>query len=281
MKTGLVLEGGGMRGIYTAGVLDVFMENGIEVDGVIGVSAGAIHGCTYVARQKGRSLRYNKKYCSNWRYMSFRSLLVTGDLVGKKFCYEDLPYQLDPFDFKTFEENPTEFYACVTNLETGAPEYISEKKPEKIMDCIRASASMPLVSRVVEIDGKKYLDGGTGDSIPFEAFRKMGFERLIVVTTRPEGYVKGPEKLLGLMKMKYRKYPQFIERCKNRHVEYNESLRKLEELEKNGQVMVLRPTKRIEIGRMEKNPDKVQAQYDVGQADALARLEEIKKFLEK
>lgn len=279
MKTGLVLEGGGMRGIYTAGVLDVLMEHNIEADGVIGVSAGAIHGCTYVAGQQGRSIRYNKKYCSNWRYMSFRSMLVTGDLVGKKFCYEELPNRLDPFDFKAFSESRMDFYAVVTNLETGKAEYLKVKNPDKLMDCIRASASLPLVSRTVEIDGKKYLDGGTGDSIPFMEFRKEGFERLVVVTTRPEGYVKEPEKLLSLMKLKYRKYPAYVECCKNRHIVYNENLRKLKELEEKGEILVIRPTKTVDIGRMEHNPDKIQAQYDVGKKDALDRLEEIKDFL--
>lgn len=279
MKTGLVLEGGAMRGIYTAGVLDVFMENDIEVDGVVGVSAGSIHGCSFVSKQHGRSIRYNKKYCNNWRYMSFRSLLVTGELVGRKFCYEDLPYRLDPYDFEAFKNNKTEFYACVTNLETGEPEYLKETEPAKLLDCIRASSSMPLVSKHVEINGQKYLDGGTGDSIPFEAFRKMGFERQIIITTRPENYIKGPEKLMGLMKIKYRKYPKYVERCRNRHKEYNESLKKMKELEDKKEAIVIRPSRTVNISRLEKNPDVIQEQYDLGRADALARLEEIKKFL--
>ncbi len=279
MKTGLVLEGGAMRGIYTAGVLDVLMENGIEVDGVLGVSAGAIHGCTYVAGQQGRSLRYNKKYCRDWRYMSFRSLLFTGELVGRKFCYEKLPYTLDPFDFEAFEKSKTEFYACVTNVETGEPEYLKEKDSGRLMDCIRASASMPLVSRIVEIDGKKYLDGGTADSIPFEAFAKMGYDRIMVVTTRPEGYEKGPDKLTKLMKLKYKKYPEFIKRNENRHIEYNDSLKKLKELEQAGQVLVVRPSRKVDISRLERDLNVIQEQYDLGRADALEKLDEIKNYL--
>ena len=273
------MEGGAMRGIYTAGVLDVFMEQGIEVDGVLGVSAGSVHGAVYVAKQHGRNLRYTKKYCNYWKFMSFRSLFFTGDMVGKKFCYEEIPYKLDPFDFQAYEESKTEFYACVTNLETGEAEYLPAKDPDKVLECIRASASMPIVSRVVEIDGKKYLDGGTGDSIPFEAFRKMGFDRLIVVVTRPEGYEKEPEKLMGLIKRKYIKYPKYIEKSRNRHIEYNESIQKLKELEQQGEVLVIRPSKTIAISRMEKNPDRIQEQYDLGRKDALERLAQIKDFL--
>lgn len=177
MKKGLVLEGGGVRGIYTAGVLDVFMENAIEFDGVIGVSAGAIHGCSYLSRQKGRSIRYYEKYVNDPRFMGFKSYFKTGDIVGVDFCYHELPDKLDPYDHKSFLENKTEFYAVGTDLESGCPEYFRITDMKEQIDMLRASASLPYFSRPVPINGKLYLDGGCSDSIPIEAFQNLGFEK--------------------------------------------------------------------------------------------------------
>lgn len=173
-KTGLVLEGGGMRGIYTAGVLDLFMDRGLAFDGVIGVSAGAIHGCSFLAGQRGRNIRYYKKYCRDWRFMSLRNLLFTGDIAGGKFCYHTLPEQLDPFDYETFNRNPAEFYVCCSNVKTGKPEYLHLTDMKEQIDYLRASASLPLVSRIVKAGGKLLLDGGCTDSIPVKAFMEMG-----------------------------------------------------------------------------------------------------------
>ena len=195
MKKGLVLEGGAMRGIFTAGVIDVLLENDIYFDGVIGVSAGACFGCNYVSKQIGRTLRYNLKYCQDPRYCSVRSLIKTGDMFGADFCYHDIPETLDPFDTETFVASSTEFYVVATDIESGEPVY------RKMTDCkgedlewIRASASMPLASRIVEIDGGKYLDGGIADSIPLDAFQKMRYEKNVVILTRPDGYKKSPNK---------------------------------------------------------------------------------------
>lgn len=279
MKTGFVLEGGAMRAIYTAGVLDVFMEKGIWVDGLVGVSAGAIYGACYVSNQPGRSIRYVLKYCRNWRFMSFRSLLFTGDMVGRRFCYEEIPYRLDPLDFEAFRKSKVEFYACATNIETGKAELLSEREADRMLDIVRASASLPMVSRIVEFDGKKYLDGGIADSIPFEAFRKLGYDRQIVVTTQPKGYRKEPEKLIELMRKKYHKYPAFIESCENRYLNYNACLKRLEEAEERGEVLLIRPSKRIVVKRAEKDLAVVQAQYDLGRKDALERIEEVRAFL--
>ena len=279
MKTGLVLEGGAMRGIYAAGVLDVFMEEGIYVDGVAGVSAGAIHGASYVSAQPGRNLRYHKKYCRNWRFMSMRSWLFTGDIVGYKFCYDTIPYQLDPFDFKQFAESRIEFFAGATNIETGEAELLSGKSEKRMLANIHASASLPVVSRIVKIGDKKYLDGGISDSIPWEAFKKIGYDRQIVVMTRPEGYRKGPEKLLPIIRKQYRQYPKFIEACEKRYLVYNETVDKLEEAEKSGEIILIRPSRLIPIKRTEKNPEVVQAQYDLGRQDALEQLEAVRNFL--
>lgn len=279
MKTGLVLEGGAMRGIYTAGVLDVFMEENIQVDGIAGVSAGAIHGASYVSAQPGRNLRYHKKYCRDWRFMSMRSWVRTGDIVGYEFCYNTIPYQLDPFDFKRFATSKTEFFAGVTNIETGTAELLSSRAEKDLLANIHASASLPVVSRIVEIGDRKYLDGGIGDSIPWEAFKRIGYNRQIVVLTRPEGYRKRPDKLMPIIRMKYRKYPKFIEACKRRHLMYNETVDKLEEAEKRGEIILIRPSRRIRIKRTEKNPEVLQAQYDLGRQDALKRLDDVREYL--
>ncbi|MBR5459730.1 MAG: patatin family protein, partial [Clostridia bacterium] len=167
MERGLILEGGAMRGMFTAGVLDVFMENGVELDGVIGVSAGAAFGCNYKSRQHGRVLRYNTKYVRDKRYCGLGVLLKTGDIFSADFCYNEIPLIHDPFDFDTFEKNPVEFYAVCTDLETGSAVYKRlDSRRDNCLEWIRASASMPLVSRIVEIDGQKLLDGGIADSIP-------------------------------------------------------------------------------------------------------------------
>jgi len=204
MKTGLILEGGAMRGMYTAGVLDVFMENDITVDGTIGVSAGAVFGCNYKSKQIGRTLRYNLKYSKDPRYVGLSSLIKTGDIYGVDFCYNEIPNNLDPFDVKTYQENPMDFYAVTTDIETGKPIYhLCPKGDDTDIQWFRASASMPLVSRIVEIGNKKMLDGGISDSIPIHQFRKMGYEKNIVILTQHNGYRKKKTNTIPLVKLKY------------------------------------------------------------------------------
>ena len=274
MKTGLVLEGGGVRGIYTAGVLDVFMEHGIHFDGVIGVSAGAIHGCSYLSGQKGRSIRYYKKYCGDPRFMSFQSLIKTGDFVGVDFCYHELPEKLDIYDNEAFIRNGVPFYAVCSNVETGKPEYIRLTDMNAQIDYLRASASLPYFSRIVEIDGKKYLDGGCTDSVPVEAFQKMGYSRNVVILTRPADYRK-KEELRALPGLVYRKYPAFAAALRNRHNTYNQQATRIKMLERSGNLFVIRPEKALEIGRLETNPEKVQEIYDLGRTDAEKALEKL------
>lgn len=278
MKTGLVLEGGGMRGIYTAGILDVFLEHNIQFDGVIGVSAGALHGCSFVSKQKGRSIRYYKKYCADSRFMSVRNWIFTGDFVGAEFCYHQLPEELDLFDFEAFKNSPTKFYATVTNLETGKAEHHLITDMKEQVDYMRASASLPIFSKIVELDGKKYLDGGCANSIPLKDFQEMGYERNVLILTREPGYKKKAEntKLTAFL---YRKYPKFVAAMNDRPRRYNAKIREIRQMEKDGKVLVIQPQAPLEIGRLENNPEKIQEIYNLGCEDGLKYVEAVKEYL--
>lgn len=279
MKSGLVLEGGAKRGIYTAGVLDVLLEHNIITNGVIGVSAGAIHGCSYAALQKERSIRYNMKYGNDYRFMSFKSWLKTGNVVDTQFCYHELPEKLDPFDNETFQKSGIEFYVTCSNLETGKAEYIRCRDMFAEIDYLRASASLPLASKIVCIGGKKLLDGGITDSIPLKAFEDMGFDKNIVILTRPAGYRKKPNRFAWLSALVYRKYPRFVKAVRQRHRMYNDELAYVEEREREGKAFVLRPSRLLKVGKMEQNLDLVREMYELGRHDAEAELDNIKKFL--
>ncbi|MGI5824610.1 MAG: patatin-like phospholipase family protein [Bacillota bacterium] len=282
MKTGMVLEGGGMRGLYTAGVLDVFMENNIKVDGVIGVSAGATFGCNYKSRQIGRALRYNLKYCKDPRYNSLRSLLKTGDLFGAEFCYQTIPNRLDIFDTEAYQKNPVNFYVTCTDVETGQPVYqLCNNGGAEDIEWMRASASLPIAARIVEIDGGKYLDGGISDSIPLEALNNLGYKHNIVILTQPQDYRKQKNSLLPLIKLKMKKYPAIIECMANRHLRYNRELDLVAEYEQAGHTLVIRPSRKLSAGRTEKDPKKLQETYDLGRRDAQERLSAVKEFLAK
>lgn len=283
VKTGLVLEGGGTRGIYTAGVLDVFMDEGLYFDGVIGVSAGAIHGATFVARQRGRNIRYYKKYCRDKRFMSLRSLLTTGDLVGEEFCYHTLPDILDPFDHDTFEASDTKFYAVCTNVATGKAEYPLITDMRGQIDLLRASASMPYVTKIINWHGKKYLDGGCADSIPLTAFEKMGYNVNVVIRTRDPEYRKkekpagkGKKDLAGIV---FRSYPRFAETLRKRAQVYNRTVEELHRKAAAGDIFLIEPSEELTIGRVEHDPEKLQAVYDIGVRDAKAKLQQLKEWL--
>ena len=281
MRTCLVLEGGAKRGIYTAGVLDVLLENNIITDGVIGVSAGAIHGCSYASLQIGRSIRYNMKYGNDYRFMSLKSLILSGNVVDTQFCYHELPEKLDPYDNDTFMKSGIEFYAVCSNLETGQPEYIRCKDMFADIDYLRASASLPLASQIVKTGGMKLLDGGITDSIPLQAAENMGFDTNIVVLTRPAGYRKKPSHLKWLINLFYKKYPKFVEAFANRHKMYNSELEYIEQSEQQKKILVIRPSKTIKIKKMEHNLQKVQEMYELGRHDATNMLDEIKNFIKK
>lgn len=282
MKTGMILEGGAMRGMYTAAVLDVMMENDIEVDGVVGVSAGATFGCNYKSKQIGRTLRYNLKYGKDPRYVGLKSLITTGDLYGADFCYVELPTNLDKFDQKTFAENPVEFYVVATDVHTGkAVYYLCEKGDAEDTQWIRASASMPVLSRVVSVGGYDLLDGGIADSIPITWFRSIGYKRNIVILTRPEGYRKKKNSLQPAFNFLMRKYPQIGEAMDHRYEVYNNSIDELYRLEEEGDTLILSPSVNLAIGRTETDPDKLQSVYNIGLKDANDNLETMREFLSK
>lgn len=280
MKKGLVLEGGAMRGLFTAGVIDVLMENGIEFDGIIGVSAGAAFGCNYKSKQPGRAVRYNTRFCRDKRYCSFRSLIKTGDMFGAKFCYYDIPKKLDVFDFETFEKSPAEFWVVCTDVETGRPVYHRCRKcDDTSLEWIRASASMPLASKIVKIGDLKLLDGGIADSIPLKFMEKTGYERNLVILTQPRDYTKKPSKAVGMMKLSMRKYPEFIQAAGNRHNMYNSELEYIRGAEKEGRAFVIAPDEKLPIGHIEHDADVLREVYRIGRNTANARLDEIKAFL--
>lgn len=281
MKTGLVLEGGAMRGMYTCGVLDVMLENDLYVDGVVGVSAGAAFGCNYISKQIGRAIRYNKKYCNDKRYVSINSLITTGNLFNTQFVYHDVPTYYDPFDQKTFEENPIPFYVVSTDIETGKAKYVNfGQGDENDIEWIRASSSMPLVSKPVEIEGKQYLDGGIADSIPIAWMLANEYKKNIVILTRPEGYLKKPVNG-ALTDALMRKYPNLAKASKERASKYNSTLRALEGLEAKGEVLVIRPSKDLHIKRVEKNPGNLEMMYRLGRSDAEKQLNQIREFIKE
>lgn len=278
MKSGLVLEGGAMRGMYTAGIMDVFMDENIEFDGIIGVSAGAVFGVNYLSKQRGRVIRYSKKFNPDKNYISIGSLLRTGDIVNTEFAYGKVPRELDVFDDETFEKSGVPFYAVVTDMYTGMPKYIKIDRVFEQLNVLRASASMPFMSRPVIIGGIPCLDGGISDSIPFEHFAEMGYKKQVVILTRDINYVKKPLPPMSA-KVYYRKYPVFAERLKMRYDNYNKKIERLKKKEENGDIFVIRPTKPIEIKKIERNPEKLQKVYELGVGDAKAAVSAVKEFL--
>ena len=278
-KVALVLEGGAMRGLYTAGVLDVFMKHDIKVDTIFGVSAGALFGINYKSGQIGRALRYNLKYAHDKRYMGLYSLVTTGDIMNKDFCFKKLVYELDPLDFEAYNNSKVKFYAVVTNVGTGKAEYIEISDAKRDMEYLRASGSMPFVSNLVEINGNKYLDGAVADPIPFKKALDMGYEKIIVIQTRPVDYKKSKSCLpFGLV---YKKYPEFVKTAKSAYINYNETLDLIRKYENEGKIVVLRPSEKIKMRRVEKNLNKLQAIYDIGVKDCNNNLSRIKEYIDE
>ncbi|MGI6511525.1 MAG: patatin-like phospholipase family protein [Catenisphaera adipataccumulans] len=280
MRKGLILEGGAMRGLFSAGVMDVMMENGIDFDGAIGVSAGAAFGCNYKSKQIGRTIRYNIRFADEWRYCSWRSWLLTGDLYGADFCYKELPAHLDVFDFQTFRKNPMEFYVVCTDAHTAKPVYHKlVKGTEQDLDWIRASASMPVVSHPVHIDGYDLLDGGISDSVPVHYFESIGYRKNVIILTQPAAYVKEPQDHQKLLKHALHNYPEVFKKLEHRHVAYNQTMAYIRQLEQTGQAFVVRPPRPLQIGSIEHDPEEMKRVYKIGKAEGKRQVEKMKQFL--
>ena len=278
MKIGLVLEGGAMRGMFTAGVLDTFLAAGVKADEVVGVSAGALFGVNYLSGQTGRAVRYNKRYNGDKNYMGLRPLLKEGNLFSTSYAYDLVPRKLDPFDDEAFQKSGVPFYAVVTDADTGEAEYMQVKSVFEQMDVLRASGSMPFVSRPVEWEGRRYLDGGIADSIPFEWMAARGCDRLIMVLTREAGYRKTPMNG-AMLRLLGRKYPAVARRLAARHTDYNRALEELERWQAEGRAFVIRPSVKTPISHIETDPDKLQQVYDLGLADGQAALPALQAYL--
>lgn len=282
MKNGLVLEGGGMRGLFTAGVMDAFMEENLLFNGIIGVSAGALFGCNYKSHQPGRALRYNLKLRKDARYIGWRPLLKTGNIVSPHFSYHVVPFEIDKFDQETFVNNPTEFWMVCTDIVKGKPIYHKmDKFTHREIEWMRASASMPVVSRPVEIDGNIMLDGGITDSIPLRAFQKMGYERNVVILTQPKNYYKKPTKINWLIKLMTKKYPMVGECMARRHEMYNQELDYLAEQEAAGNTLLIYPDQVLHIGRTELNERKMKSVYAMGYEKGNEMLAFVKDFMKE
>ena len=279
MKKGLVLEGGAMRGLFTAGIIDVMMEAGVEPDGLIGVSAGAAFGCNYKSRQPGRAIRYNTRFAKDTRYSGLKSLLTTGDYFNAQFGYHIVPYQYDLFDVAAFEQNPMEFMVVCTDVLTGQAVY---HKMDRVdydeLEWLRASASMPLASKVVEVAGHKLLDGGVADSIPLAYFESIGYDRNVVILTQPEGYVKHRTKLMPLMRIGLRRYPEMIQAMDRRYLMYNRELEFVRQAEREGRCLVIRPDEKLPIGHISHDPEEMKHVYQIGREMGDRYIERIKAF---
>jgi predicted patatin/cPLA2 family phospholipase len=279
-KTALVLEGGAMRGMYTAAVLDVLMDEGIEVDAIYATSAGVLFGVNYLSGQKGRAIRYNKRFSRDKRYMGLYSLVTSGNIINRDFAFYEVPFTLDVFDDEAYKKSKTKMVATVTNVQTGGVEYMEIGSVLEQMEVLRAASAMPFVSHMVELDGQLYLDGGLSDSIPLKKCQEDGYERIVVVETRPEGYRKGKTNPIAA-KVFYSKYPNLVETINNRYKAYNVILQEIEELDAKGEIVLVRPTKDLKLGRIESNPDRLQEMYDLGIEDAKRLLPQIKTYLAK
>ena len=277
IKAGLVVEGGGMRGVYSSGVLDFFIEKDLFFENNYGVSAGACHLCSYLAKQYKRAFRVNVDYLNDKRYCSVHSLLKTGNLFGAEMLYDIIPNELDLFDYDTYNKNESNFYVVITDINTGKPEYVKIGDLKKDIIYVRASSSLPLLAKNVKINDKEYLDGGISDSIPIKKSIADGNKKNVVILTRDSTYRKGKNSLMPIIKLKYKKYPNFVKSMADRYIVYNEILDFIKELENNGDVFVIRPKKPVNIGRTEKNREKLEALYNDGYNDAKDCYEELLK----
>ncbi len=280
-KIGLILEGGGMRGIYTAGVLDFLIEKNIEVDIVIGVSAGSCHACSYLSKQYKRAFNATVDYLDDKNYLSFNNLIKTGSIFGMDFMFNTIPNELNIYDYDTFNKSKTKFIAVSTNCETGKPEYFELTDLKKEIIYIQASCSIPMFANIVEVDNYKLVDGGVSDSIPIQYALNQGYKKNIVVLTRDSTYLKSKNKFTSVIKRKYKKYPKLITAIENRHINYNKSLEIINNLSQSGDALVIRPNSPVKVSQVEKNVDKLTALYEQGYNDAKNSFSKILDFIDK
>lgn len=280
-KVGLVLEGGSLRGLYSAGVLDIMMDNNIDVDVIVGTSAGALFGPNYLSKQRGRAIRYNKRFCRDRRNISMWSWLFTGNVVNKNFAYYKITKKLDVFDNETFIKSGKELYVTATNIESGECEYFKINDVLSDMEKLRATSAIPIMTKPVKINGKYYLDGGVSDSIPIKKCLELGCDKIIVVLTQPKKYKKKiiSDKKIKMINIIFKKYPKLISRMLNRHNEYNECIKYINNLEKKNKVFVIRPSEKLDINLIERNPDKLEKIYQVGIKDMNKNIDDLKKYL--
>lgn len=281
-KVVMVLEGGSFRCQFTAGVLDVFMENGVEVSACYGVSAGALSGLNYKSRQIGRANRVNLAFCNDSRYMGAKSFATSGSVVGYDFLLNDIQDRLDPFDNDAFEKNPMSLYAVATDVVFGTPAYLPVENAVLDMDALRATTSLPLMTQPVEMGDAIYLDGGVADSVPVEhALEDAGFDRAIVVLTQDRTYKKGPYEFLAAAHARYAAYPYLLEALENRHERYNEQREHIWEYERQGRALIIAPPQPVEVGHIEHDPAKLLALYIQGRQEGKRRLDEVRAFISK
>lgn len=281
-KVAMVLEGGSFRCQFTAGVLDVFMENGVEVSACYGVSAGALSGLNYKSRQIGRANRVNLAFCNDSRYMGAKSFATSGSVVGYDFLLNDIQDRLDPFDNDAFEKNPMSLYAVATDVVFGTPAYLPVENAVLDVDALRATTSLPLMTQPVEMGDAIYLDGGVADSVPVEhALEDAGFDRAIVVLTQDRTYKKGPYEFLAAAHARYAAYPYLLEALENRHERYNEQREHIWEYERQGRALVIAPPQSVEVGHIEHDPAKLLALYIQGRQEGKRRLDEVRAFISK
>lgn len=278
-QAGLVLEGGGMKGAYTSGVLDFFLEKNLEFSSCYGVSAGAANLCSFLSKQKRRGFRSLTEYMGNKRISGWYSMVTNGNIIDPDFTYDLVPNYLLPFDRKTYEKYEGKAYAVVTNVETGKAEYLSMKEVDQAMEAVKASTALPLVFQMVTINGKKYLDGGLADSIPIQRSILEGNKKNVIVLTKEEGYIRKPSENLNLIRLRYYKYPKIYEVMKERHLAYNETMEYIRLLQKEGKVFVLQPKEKNEISRLEKDSKKMEELYQRGYEDAKNKYDALQEFL--
>ena len=275
----VIFEGGAMRCQFTAGVADFWMEKLFFPQRIIGTSAGALTGSNYAAGLKGRTCLINLKYANDPRYLSLQSFVRTGNVCGREFVFDEIPNKLDPFDPSAYNESPVRLTCVSSNLNTGEADYTTMEDYQRDLPYLIATSSLPLLSQIVEVDGKKLLDGGNCDSIPLNHSRLTGAKKHIVVLTQHESYVKQPNKLMALMRARYADYPYFCDRAEHRHFEYNRLMRELPRLHEAGEIFLIRPQKPVEVGHLEHDQDKLLDLYSQGYEQAMVTWDALQEYL--